>query len=63
MRLIRDKQQGLILVYELEPAIVNAGPRSLVFESGAWSARLEDYPADWRRLTDEALVALSRNES
>jgi hypothetical protein len=59
MRLIRDSQRGLVLVYELEPEVVNAGPRTLVFESAQWSARLETYPNDWRRMTDEALLGLA----
>lgn len=58
MRLIRDQQQGMVLVYELEPSVADAGPRSLVFESGQWNTRLDHYPAEWRRLPDGELLAL-----
>jgi hypothetical protein len=58
MRLIRHQQLGMVLVYELEPSVADAGPRSLVFESGQWSMRLEHYPAEWRRLPDEELLAM-----
>lgn len=59
MRLIRDQHEGMVLVYELEPTAADAGPRTLVFESGQWRSRLGDYPADWRRMADDQLLALS----
>lgn len=58
MRLIRNEQLGMVLVYELEPSVADAGPRSLVFESGQWSMRLEHYPAEWRRLPDDELLKM-----
>jgi hypothetical protein len=58
MRLIRNQQLGMVLVYELEPSVADAGPRTLVFESGKWSMRLEHYPAEWRRLPDDQLLAM-----
>ena len=63
MRLIRDRNQGMILVYELEPSVADAGPRKLMFESKEWCARLEHYPAEWRRLADDELLALRTGQS
>lgn len=58
MRVIRDQRQGIVLVYEIEPSATDTRPRSLVFESGEWRAQIDHYPADWRHLADEELLAL-----
>jgi hypothetical protein len=58
MRLIRDAHLGMVLVYELEPSVVDSGPRHLVFEATTWASRLEKYPAEWRRLPNDELLAL-----
>ena len=60
MKVLHRKSQGMVLVYELEPTIVNAGPRLLVFESVKATKQLEKFPDDWRKLSDDDLIALSR---
>jgi hypothetical protein len=60
MKVLHRKSQGMVLVYELEPTVVNAGPRLLVFESVKTVKQLERYPDDWRKLSDDELIALSR---
>ena len=57
MRVLKDGDEGMVLVYEAEPA-VNAGPRTLVFESGHGRVRLDRYPPDWRRMADRELLSL-----
>jgi hypothetical protein len=57
MRLLRD-QQGMVLVYELEPSVKDTAPSVLVFESPGRSARLEHYPKEWKDLSNEQLLAL-----
>ena len=57
MRLLRD-QHGMVLVYELEPSKLDAGPSALVFESPGHSARLEHYPKSWQALSNDQLLAL-----
>jgi hypothetical protein len=49
----------LWLVYEVAPFTYDRSPTSsLVFE-GDWSAlRVQSFPADWRSLNDEELLAL-----
>lgn len=63
MKVLHRSSQGTVLVYELEPTIVNEGPRLLVFESMKTTARLEHFPDDWRKLGDDELIALSRGQS
>ena len=58
MRLIRDSQQGMILVYELIGPVTDREPPTLVFEWGKSSVRLTRYPEEWRKLRDEELLAL-----
>ena len=60
MKVLHRKSQGMVLVYELEPTIVNAGPRLLVFESVKATKQIETFPDDWRKLADDDLIALSR---
>ena len=57
MRLLRD-QHGMVLVYELEPSVKDSGPSMLVFESPGRSAKLEHYPAGWKGLSNDQLLAL-----
>lgn len=48
------------LVYELPPMIFDRrSSPSLVFESELAVRRIRDYPADWRKLSDDELFALS----
>lgn len=63
MKVLQRKSQGVVLVYELEPMIVNAGPRLLVFESVKTTRQVEQFPDDWRRLSDDDLIAISKRSS
>lgn len=63
MKVLQRKSQGVVLVYELEPMVVNAGPRLLVFESVKSVKQVELFPDDWRRLADDDLIALSRGKT
>jgi hypothetical protein len=63
MKVLQRKSQGMVLVYELEPTIVNAGPRLLVFESVKAVKQLERFPDDWRKMSDDELIALSRGQT
>jgi len=58
MRMIRDPLQGMVLVYQMEPAPNEAGHSALILETGEWCVRLEDYPANWRELADDELLKL-----
>jgi hypothetical protein len=60
MRIVREGDD-VVLVYELEPSKANPAPTALVFESRRKTSSLLKYPAEWRRLTPEQLLAL-RNE-
>lgn len=47
-------------VYELEPASYDRrGSNTLVFETDGVMRRVRNYPADWRELSPDALLALS----
>ena len=48
----------MVLVYELEPSVKDTAPSMLVFESPGQSARLEHYPAGWKGLSNDQLLAL-----
>ena len=63
MKVLQRKSQGVVLVYELEPMVVNAGPRLLCFESVKTTRQIEQFPDDWRRLADDDLIALSRSKT
>jgi len=56
MRIVKDAVGAMVLAYESEPP--GGGPRTLVLESSAGRFRLEQYPIDWRRLSDKDLLAL-----
>ena len=50
----------LWLVYELPPSPFDRrSVPSLVFESDSAMRRVRTYPADWRSLSEKALIALS----
>jgi hypothetical protein len=55
MRVVMDRLTGMVVVYELEAA---GGPTLLVFESPKSVVRLDRFPDDWRRMSDETLLAL-----
>ena len=59
MRLVRDEQDDIILVYELS-GMLATDPRLLVIESAGSQAitRLEQYPSNWRELRDADLLSL-----
>jgi hypothetical protein len=47
-------------VYELPPLTYDRrSTTSLVFESDNFIRRVRDFPADWRKLSDDELLALS----
>lgn len=58
MRVVMDRLNGMVIVYEQEMTSFENGPRNLVFESTTGVIRLERYPEDWRRMADDALLAL-----
>ena len=57
----RVASEGVLwLIYELPPpSFDRRGSPSLVFESDMTVRRVRNYPADWRQLSDEALLSLS----
>lgn len=61
---MRVVQAGMrmIVVYEQEPATID-GERALVFESGDSITRLAHYPAEWRKLKDDDLLALPKSQA
>lgn len=63
MKVLQRKSQGVVLVYELEPMVVNAGPRLLVFETVKATKQTEEFPDDWRRLSDDDLIAISKRSA
>ena len=58
MRVVMDCLNGMVVVYEQDSTPLEAGPRTLVFESTSGAQRLEKFPEDWRRMSDDALLAL-----
>jgi hypothetical protein len=60
MKVLQRKSQGVVLVYELEPMVVGSGPRILCFESIKSLKQVEQFPDDWRRLSDEDLIAIQK---
>ena len=62
MRLLNLRHSaGIVAVYEQEPAPGEPDARVLIFESADFSRRLNEFPLDWYRLTDEQLETLSRS--
>ena len=58
MRVVMDRLNGMVVVYEQDAGSQEAGPRTLVFESPTGVIRIEKFPDDWRRMAEEALLAL-----
>jgi hypothetical protein len=58
MRVLPDNLTGMVVVYEQETSGPDAGPRRLVFESSMVIIKVDAYPEHWRRMSDEALLAL-----
>ena len=56
MRVIQSGKE-LVAVYEQDPVDVRS-PRLLVFETPGSSMCLDEYPVDWNRMADDALLAL-----
>jgi hypothetical protein len=63
MRVVMDRLNGMVVVYEQDATGVEGGPRNLVFEATSGVTRLDAFPLDWRRLSDEALLALRYPQS
>lgn len=53
----------MVIVYEQDPTATDSGARTLVFESGDSIVRLAAYPAEWRKMRDEELLALPKAQS
>jgi hypothetical protein len=58
MRVVMDRLNGMVIVYEQDATSIEGGPRNLVFESTSGVIRLDQYPDEWRRMGDDALLAL-----
>jgi hypothetical protein len=58
MRVVVDRLNGMVVVYEQDASPQDSGPRMLVFESQAGVQRLASFPEDWRRMPDDALLSL-----
>jgi hypothetical protein len=58
MRVVMDRLNGMVVVYEQDAAPDEPGPRSLIFESQSGTTRLPAFPDEWRRMPEEALLAL-----
>lgn len=58
MRVLMDSLNGMIVIYEQDSTSLESGPRTLVFESTSGTIRLEQFPEEWRRMSDDALLAL-----
>ena len=53
----------MVVVYEQDPMSLDQGSRTLVFESGDSIVRLAQYPADWRKMKDDELLALRKAQA
>ena len=60
MRMMHRQSQGLVAVYEQDPTAADAGTRRLIFESLTSFTRVDNFPSEWHRLTDEELAAIRR---
>jgi hypothetical protein len=60
MRVMHRKSVGIVAVYEQDPAATDAGTRSLVFESTTACTRVQNFPDEWPRLSDDELAAIRR---
>ena len=59
MRVMHRKSIGMVAVFEQDPPTSNAR-RALVFESTRSRTRLDEFPAEWQRLSDDELAAIRR---
>ena len=62
IRVVQDRLTGMVIVYEQEPVSLD-GVTTLVFESPTSVVRLDRYPEHWRKLTDDALLAMRQPTS
>jgi hypothetical protein len=62
---MRVVQAGMrmVIVYEQEPTANDPESRALVFEAPDSIVRLTQFPADWRKLKDEELLALPKSQA
>ena len=60
MRMMHRKSQGIVAVYEQDPTAAEAGTRNLVFESVTSCTRVENFPSEWQRLSDDDLAAIRK---
>jgi hypothetical protein len=62
---MRVVQAGMrmIVVYEQEPMAGADGSPTLVFEAPDSIVRLTQFPADWRKLKDDELLALPKSQA
>lgn len=60
MRVMHRKSQGIVAVYEQDPAVDEAGSRTLVFETPAKCTRISQFPPHWQLLSDEELLRIQR---
>ena len=58
MRVLNDRLNGMVIVYERDAVIGEKGPRTLIFETHTSVMPLEEFPPEWRRMSEEALLAL-----
>ena len=58
MRVVMDRLNGMVIVYEQDMTNIEGGPRALVFEATTGVVRLDTFPENWRKMGDEALLAL-----
>jgi len=63
MRVMHRKSVGVVAVYEQDPVAAASGSRALVFESPKGVVRLEHFPSEWQRLTDDELTQIRRAAS
>lgn len=48
----------MVVVYEMDPAAGAIDSPSLVFETGSWCLRINNYPPEWRKMRDDELLKL-----
>ncbi len=60
MRVMHRISVGIVAVYEQDPPPDN-GQRALVFEASSVCTRVESFPEDWQRLSDDELTALRKS--
>jgi hypothetical protein len=62
---MRVVQAGMrmVVVYEQEPIAGDPESRTLVFEAPDSVVKLAHFPADWRKLKDEELLALPKSQA